>query len=341
MKTKILIISILLSSFLFSCEQVFLKAPPATDPESVFEQVWKFANEKYTFFEYKKIDWNALKVKYKSRINKSMDEEELFKVCSDMLYELKDEHVNLQSKFNVSRNPEVFLDFPTNYDGDNLTRNYFKGGVQYLDGGNFRLYDFNDVLYVNYNSFINPVTKEAMDYICNKAQSKKGMILDVRQNGGGAVNYIYSITSRFVDKKTFAGMEYIKTGPKTTDLKPDSLFIKPYKADTVVHKYTTKPIIVLTNRGCYSATNFFAMMVKEIPNITVIGGKTGGGGGIPATTELSNGWILRVSSSSTIDIYGNNIEGGVDPDQRVDISAQDKNQGRDTILEAALNLIRK
>ncbi len=325
---------------LISCEQIFMPASPKTSNEAIFEQVWKFTNEKYTFFELKKIDWNALKVKYKSRVTESMDEEELFKVCSDMLYELKDEHVNLRSKFNVSRNPEVFLDYPTNYDGDILTRNYFKGGVQYLDGGNFRLYDFKDVLYVNYNSFINAVTNESMDYICKKAQSKRGLILDLRQNGGGAVNYIYKIAERFVEKKTFAGLEYNKTGPKPTDLKLDSLFLKPFKADTSIQKYTKNPIVVLTNRGCYSATNFFAMMIKEVPNVTVIGGKTGGGGGVPATTELSNGWILRVSSSSAVDIYGYNIENGVEPDRKVDISAADKSQNRDTILEAALNFIR-
>jgi hypothetical protein len=339
---KLKFATFVISAFVFfSCEQLFMEPSPGTKPQNIFEQVWKFTNDKYTFFEYKKIDWNLIKSKYESQIFDSMPEEDLFRVCSDMLYELKDEHVNLVSDFNISRNPEVFLDFPTNYDSEILNRYYFKGRLQYLDGGNFRLFDFGDVLYVNYSSFINQVKEESMDYICEKANAKKGMILDLRQNGGGSVGNINAIAGRFVDNKIFTGFEYNKTGPKKTDLRQDSLNLKPYKADTIIHKYTNKPIIVLTNRGCYSATNFFAMMVKEIPNVTVLGGKTGGGGGVPSTTALSNGWTLRVSSSVTLDKNGLNIEGGVEPDIRVDISASDKSQNKDTILDEALKILRR
>jgi Peptidase family S41/Tricorn protease C1 domain len=336
---KYLVICVL-SLVSFACEQAFMSPTPKTDPEAVFNQVWNFANEKYTFFDYKKVDWDAAKTKYKARITANMDEEALFKVCNDMLYELKDEHVNLVSKFNISRNPEVFLDYPTNYDGDILTRYYFNGRQQYLDGGNFRLFDFDDVLYVNYRSFSDAVTKESMDYICKKATNKKGIVLDLRQNGGGSVANIYNIAQRFTDKKIYAGLSYAKIGPGREDLKKDSLFISPFKADTATQKFTQKPIVVLTNRGCYSATNFFAMMAKEIPNVTVVGGKTGGGGGVPATTELSNGWTLRVSTTRSFDINGNNIEGGVEPDIRIDISAADKSKNKDTILDYALKLIR-
>jgi C-terminal processing protease CtpA/Prc len=196
-------------------------------------------------------------------------------------------------------------------------------------------------LYVNYRSFSDEVKETSMDYICKKANTKKGMILDLRQNGGGSVANIYNIAQRFIDKKVYAGLEFNKIGPKPTDLKQDSLILKPYKTDSSFFKYSEKPIVVLTNRGCYSATNFFAMMAKEIPNVTVIGGKTGGGGGVPSTTELSNGWTLRVSSSVTLDIKGNNIEGGVDPDIQVDITLGDRNQNKDSILDAALKFIRK
>ena len=336
---KYLAISSLLL-FLASCEQAFMTPTPASDPEAIFDQVWNFADTKYSFFDLKKVDWNASKTKFKAKISKDMSDEALFKVCDDMLYDLKDEHVNLSSKFNISHNREVFLDFPTNYNGDNLTRNYFNNGKTQAVERTFRLFDFGDVLYVSYSSFSDNVSDYAMDYICEKAAGKKGLILDVRQNGGGSVGNINAIAGRFVDKKTFAGVEYIKTGPGREDFRKDTIFVTPPVSATA-KKYTTKPIVVLTNRGCYSATNFFTMSAKAIPNVTVIGGKTGGGGGIPATTELSNGWTLRVSASRTFDKEGRNIEIGVDPNIALDISEADKLKGRDTILDRALKVVRE
>lgn len=334
MKKYILILCVLL---FFSCEQAFLKPTPADTPKSVFDQIWNFANEKYSFFEFKNIDWNKSYQTYSVNVNDTMSEEELFKVCYDMLYELKDEHTNLITKFNISRNPEVFLAYPENFFSDILTRNYFNGRQQRLDQ-TFSLFDFNDVLYVRYSSFEDNISDYALDYIVDKAKDKKGLIIDVRDNGGGPVGNIDKLCERFIKENTSVGVERHKSGTGKNDFSDEKTSIT---ASTSTKKYTDKPIMILTSRGCYSATNRFAAYMKGLPNITLVGDVTGGGGGLPTATELSNGWVLRVSGSQFIDRRGNNIENGVQPDIKIDITKTDIANGKDTILEKALSLIRK
>ena len=85
----------------------------------------------------------------------------------------------------------------------------------------------------------------------------------------------------------------------------------------------------------------FAAFMKGLKNVTLIGGKTGGGGGLPTATELSNGWILRVSGSKTFDRNGLNIENGIEPDININMTKADIDKGKDTILEEGFRQIRK
>ena len=58
-----------------------------------------------------------------------------------------------------------------------------------------------------------------------------------------------------------------------------------------------KPVVVITNRGVYSAANEFVKYMKNLPNVTIIGDKTGGGAGMPFSNELPNGWSVRFSAT--------------------------------------------
>lgn len=327
---KVLILMIICSTF--SCEKLLMSPTPESNPKAVFQQVWDFANEKYSFFEFKKVDWDKSYRTHVGKITDSMTEEELFKVCDDLLYELKDEHVNLISQFAISRNPEVFLDYPSNYFSDVLSRKYFNGRTQSVDGA-FALFEFPNALYVRYDSFSDNISDYAMDYIIDKANTKKSLILDLRDNGGGSVANIDILTSRFINEKTVMGVEFHKSGPGIDDFLGQEISVDVEKDSK---KFLNKPIYILTNRGCYSATNRFAAYMKGLPNVTLIGGQTGGGGGLPTATELSNGWVLRVSGSQFFDRKKLNIENGILSDILVTISNSDMASGKDTILDRAL-----
>ena len=100
--------------------------------------------------------------------------------------------------------------------------------------------------------------------------------------------------------------------------------------------WSDKKVIVLSNRRCYSATNDFIVRMKQAPNVTIIGGITGGGGGIPLSQELPNGWMIRFSAVPMFDAEMQHTEFGVAPDIEAHISIEDTD---DTILLTAINKI--
>ena len=79
--------------------------------------------------------------------------------------------------------------------------------------------------------------------------------------------------------------------------------------------------------------------MKHLPQVTVVGDVTGGGCGLPFTSELPNGWTVRFSAAVIADALGNLTEFGVAPDVKVDMNKADSDAGRDTMLEAAFSVL--
>ena len=100
-----------------------------------------------------------------------------------------------------------------------------------------------------------------------------------------------------------------------------------------------KPGCVLTNRSSYSATNDFVNTMKQLENITIVGDRTGGGAGLPFSSELPNGWSIRFSASPMYDPQMNHLEFCIDPDVQVDMSADDMRRDKDTIIEPARRIL--
>ena len=77
--------------------------------------------------------------------------------------------------------------------------------------------------------------------------------------------------------------------------------------------------------------------MKSLGNVTIVGDTTGGGCGLPFTSELPNGWRVRFSSCPVMDAQGRLTEFGVAPDVRVDMDEQDRS--RDAILDTAIAIL--
>ena len=102
-----------------------------------------------------------------------------------------------------------------------------------------------------------------------------------------------------------------------------------------------KPIVVLTNRSTFSAANNFASIMKNLPGVTIVGSVTGGGSGVPFSSELPCGWSIRFSSCSMLDALGESTEAGIAPTEgcAVDLDPTDALNGRDTMLEKAISIL--
>jgi C-terminal processing protease CtpA/Prc len=95
-------------------------------------------------------------------------------------------------------------------------------------------------------------------------------------------------------------------------------------------------VVILANRHTFSAANNFVQVMKSLPQVTIIGDRTGGGSGLPFTYNLPNGWNIRLSASPMLDAEGNDTEWGIDPDIKVDMAPDASLTGRDAILDCAI-----
>jgi len=326
-----------------SCEEAFIRDEYDDNAVDVFNSMWTTVDENYSFFTYKNIDWDAVYEVNRPRVSNGMRRDSLFNVLADMLFLLRDGHVNLQAGFDLSRNWEWYLGFPQNFDYTVIERNYLADDYEIT--GPFKHRAIDSIGYIYYESFEDDFSESVADYLVSLYASRvtgeddtlifKGLIIDVRDNGGGSLGNVNTLTSRFADERRHVQNWLYKDGPGHDEFtEPVKKYVEP-EGD---FQYNG-PVVVLTNRSCYSATNFFVQIMKNFPNVTVIGDNTGGGGGLPINRELPNGWTYRFSSTVTTTVAGENIEGGVAPDRRVNITEEDRAAGRDTILEEALSYI--
>ena len=127
-----------------------------------------------------------------------------------------------------------------------------------------------------------------------------------------------------------------KTGSGHNDFSaPEPIELKPFEG-----LRWQKPVAVLTNRRTFSAANSFVMYVKGLPHVTVVGDRTGGGAGMPFSSELPCGWSVRFSACPSYDRHMTLTEEGIDPDIRQDLLDDDLQRGTDTLIEAARRLLR-
>jgi len=112
MNKLITLLSIASAFVLSSCELAFMRPSTPNTPTDVFEEAWTFTDGEYSFFDYKNINWDSIKTVFEPMVNDSMSDEELFDVMADVMFTLRDGHVNIRAPFDFSRNWRWFLDSP-------------------------------------------------------------------------------------------------------------------------------------------------------------------------------------------------------------------------------------
>ena len=162
-----------------------------------------------------------------------------------------------------------------------------------------------------------------------------GLIVDVRNNGGGMITEAEQMAARFTNKEILVGYMQHKTGKGHNDFSP----MEPQTLKPSDGLRWQKRVVVLTNRSVFSAANEFVKYMRCCPKVTVVGDKTGGGAGMPFSSELPNGWSIRFSACPMYDKDGKCTEFGIEPDHNVQLSDDDFARGRDTIIEYARTLL--
>jgi hypothetical protein len=315
-----------------SCEKALDVRSPSTSPIDIFDEVWQTIDKRYSLFSVKGVDWNTIYNQYRSQVTAGMTDKSLFDLTASMLETLKDGHVTLISGFDTATYQNFYKPFPANFNYNTLRNNYLKNSYQTNGKIIYKVVD--QIGYIYYPGFGIDITDQQLADIFGEMSQTKGLILDVRNNTGGKSNNVNQLAGRFISAKTLVKYELIKKGPGHDDF----FEAVPYYVESSGQYYKNR-VVVLTNRACYSACNDFVMYMSFLPNVTLMGDQTGGGGSLPHNYILANGWNLQFSATLTLSPAKTNIENGVAPDINILITPQDEISGKDPILEKAFQAL--
>lgn len=327
-----------------------------SDKVSSYNYLCKQLEDHYVYFDYKGLDFQNIKTTYASQINNSMSDEDYFEVLQNFIRELKDGHANIYTPFTSSTVGDSFIEgYADNYDVDVINNNYLNTEAIYGINLKNSIIERNGNFYgyIYYSSFMNTFSMYEIEYILNRFRKAnvKGIILDIRNNGGGSLSNATTLVSYF------GGAE---PGTTTTVLKGwrrdskdvytqinelDHTFLISSSFNVTANdKVYQGPVALLTNRLSFSASSFTATSFKAFNNVKQIGGDTGGGMGLPIGGTLPNGWTYRFSGNIVMDYRATsytqdkyNYENGVPADSEInddpDIDTNDE------IIDAAISWI--
>ena len=338
MKKKILLLLGLLVLMFSSCEKTFMADDVENTPNANFNYLWQQVNEHYSLFDVKNVDWQAVYDSLSPKVNDAMSEDALFDVMRSMLNPLNDGHVNLIANYDASHCDSIYYHFYKDGGIDNnaIILNYL--GLHYHTTGGFIHGGLCDgkVAYVSYQSFSSSISYNGLVYLLSTYANAEGMILDLRGNGGGSINNIYIILSVMPSHGQKLYSSQIKNGKGHDDFGP---LQDTYAPDSSSLRWN-KPVYVLIDRGCFSATSMFAISTMAYDNMTLMGDTTSGGLGLPIMGYLPNGWRYRFPVTRVFAIDGKNYENGVPPQIPLKFDRQlMQQQGRDNIIDSACALI--
>lgn len=204
-----------------------------------------------------------------------------------------------------------------------LTRRY----VEFQRRVSPRLLDYN-IGYIEITGF-GPEVERDFDKAMQSLQWTRGLILDLRNNGGGFVSTVAWIASYFFPEDTDLG-EFITRQGRSTRRKTWKSRIA-YRA----------PITVLVSSRSASGSEIFAAAIQERKRGQILGTNPTTCGcllGVSRTLRLDDGGKLNISDTDYRTSQGKRIEGvGVLPDWRVELKISDLAFGRDVLLESAVD----
>jgi carboxyl-terminal processing protease len=156
-----------------------------------------------------------------------------------------------------------------------------------------------------------------------KAAGVKGVVLDLRGNGGGYVTAAQDVGGIWLDGKVVVTEK--RAGKVTEELKTGTNSI-----------LNGVPTVVLINASSASASEIVAGALRDHKAATLMGEKSFGKGSVQKLVNLSEGTMLKVTVARWYTPNGLNIsEKGITPDTAIERTVEDLNANRDPQLDAA------
>lgn len=169
----------------------------------------------------------------------------------------------------------------------------------------------------------------------SRMKDAPGMIIDLRNNGGGSGGMAASLIAEFLGEDYKGGKVQTRTG------KPITVFFVPViktEAEIRARRTYLKPLVILTNEFSASASEMFTMALRDAKRATVIGERTCGCLlGYMGLADVPGGAQMAYSEIGYLNRDGSRVEGnGILPDIAVQPTRDDLSATRDRVLERAV-----
>jgi len=191
-----------------------------------------------------------------------------------------------------------------------------------LDGG---------IAYVQVTTFGSKTMPELLDTLKDvMAQNPKGIILDLRNNGGGYLDTSVDVTSQFLSEGVVLYEQYGDGTRTTYEVRPGGL-----ATDESI------PMVVLINEGSASASEIVAGALQDSGRAKLVGMTSYGKGSVQNWIPLSgNNGAVRITIARWLTPNENTIhEIGLTPDFEVERTEEDYAADRDPQLDKAVEVL--
>lgn len=178
--------------------------------------------------------------------------------------------------------------------------------------GYLKITTFSNTTYKQFREALESLEKEGIN----------GLVIDLRDNGGGYLNPAVEIAEMFVEKgKNIYGLESKSNVEMYKDSTSES---RNYK------------VSIIMNGGTASASEILTAALKESYNVITVGTTSYGKGTVQDTNELSTGGMVKYTTAYWLTPNGNKINGkGITPDINIE-----SKEGEDLELKAAINAVK-
>lgn len=328
---------------------------PAADPVATFDVFWQTFAENYPFFAAKGVDWDAVRESHRPRVHSGTTEDELFGIFEEMLAPLHDAHVRLSGGDRFFGQGRPGTEIPTleletrvkayiqEVDlGGRAPQEFAQGRISYADlpdgRGYLRLSGFGG--YTKSGDFASESAEldRALEsvFTAERTARLRGLVIDLRINGGGSDELGLRLAARLTDRPYFAYAKRVRNDPAdaTRFTRPQPLYVQPAHGP----RYTG-PIAVLTGGSTMSAGETFTQALMERPGRTVrIGRPTQGVFSDVLGRTLPNGWELGLPNEQFLTRTGKTFDGpGIPVDVSTPVFTQEEfDAHRDSAFTAAL-----
>jgi carboxyl-terminal processing protease len=269
------------------------------------------------------IDWPARVAALQKQLGKITDDASLFEAIRTLIAGIEDAHVELnatvagRSRDLAPGDGRTLKQVEATLQSERQWRQAYRRGIletvlqgKGIETANDRVIwgRVGDVGYINlltlYGYATNGEGLAAADAVFDKAfaafDGVRAVIVDVSSNTGGSDFFALHVAGRFADRRRLA---FTKVGFGAQGVEQQALYVEPSARSRYLG-----PVHVLMSDVTVSAGEIFALAMRAMPNVVLVGGATRGAFSDAIDKPLPNGWKFNLSAEVYRDPEGRNYE---------------------------------